>query len=95
MQPGREHIVPTAAEFLHFSSVSARPVHRFCATRAYACHRVDLCTVDEQDYHPAWPETFIPGKTEQDRGEGWTNGFASPARRQKKRATAAVATPKL
>jgi hypothetical protein len=95
MQPGREHIVPTPAEFLHFPSVSTRPVHRFCATPHCACHVVGLCTVDEQDYHPAWPETFIPGKTEEDRGEGWSNGFASPARRQRKRAMAAAATPKL
>jgi len=30
------------------------------------------------DYDPPWPECFIPGKTVEDRGEGWRNGFAAP-----------------
>ena len=36
-------------------------------------------------------ETFIPGKTIADRGEGWTDGFANPARKTRKAKAAAAA----
>ena len=36
-------------------------------------------------------ETFIPGKTIADRGEGWTDGFANPARKTRKAKAAAQA----